>query len=118
MVSKKESFVKDADELLGMWHERGFRDNEYLRARMVCLIAEVGALIRRHAQRMGDEAGHGCIWQVDRFADVMLWQLSEYILQSQIDNDCRADTANSFQMTEAHAADFFDWPPAPEKKQE
>lgn len=107
---------KDAGKLLGLWNEDDFRDNEYLRARMVCLIAEVGALVQRHATRMGNEAGHGCAFQVDRFADVLLWQLVEYLTASEFDGETREGNLNIYQVDERHAQDAFNWPPAPESE--
>lgn len=104
---------KDAGKLLGMWDD-DFRDNEYLRARMVCLIADVGALVQRHAAQMGNETGYDCPFQRDRFADLLCWQLVEYLSQSDFGIEARADNVAAYQVTERHAAPFFNWPPSPE----
>lgn len=113
---QQESFREDAKQLLRTWDEDDFRDNEYLRARMVCLIAEVGALVQRHATRMGSEARHGCAFQVDHFTDVLLWALVEYITDSEFDGEAREGNRNIYQLDERHAASFYDWPPALESE--
>ncbi len=116
MIAVKETFKQEAQALQETWHEEAFRDNEYLRARMVCLIADVGALIARHALEMGVDADQDCAFQVDRFADLLIWQTLEYCSQSQYDGEAREGNVSAYQLTERHARDFFDWPPSPDEE--
>lgn len=114
----QESLKKEATNLLrNHWDDEGrLRDNEALRAYMIPLIAEVGELVWKHARRMGEHVGHPCAFQVDFFAEVMLWQILEYIAQADHEGETRIGDVSIYQMTERHAKDRYDWPPAPESE--
>ena len=115
-VSVKECFKQDARKLLGEWDEDEFRDNEYLRARGVILIADVGAVIKRHALEMGVDAGEDCAFQVDRYSELLIWQLVEYLAQSAFEGESREANVGFYQVDERPARPWFDWPPAPESE--
>lgn len=114
----QESLKKEARELIYLhWElEDRLRDNEALRAYMIPLIVEVGMLVRRHAERMGKETGQGCAFQVDHFAELMLWQLLEFFTRADFDGESRQANTTFHQLTERHASAWFDWPPAPESE--
>ncbi len=116
----QEALKKEARELLSnRWEfEDRLRDNEALRAYMVPLIVEVGDLIRRHAARMGEHTGFDCAFQIDFFAELLIWQLTEFLCQADFGNDMRLVNTNIYQLDEHHAADWFSWPPAPEAEPE
>lgn len=107
----QESLKKDARELIHLhWElEDRLRENEALRAYMIPLIAELGSLIRKHAQRLGEHTGYTCAFQVDHFGELMTWQLLEFLTQATFEGDMRQANTHLFQLTERHASDYFDY---------
>jgi hypothetical protein len=104
---------KDAQKLMGCWREDGYRDNEFLRAYMIPVIADLGALIAKHAARMAADSGQDCAFQLDRFGELIIWQLCEYLTQSGCEGEFMEHSAHVYQIDERHARDWFDWPPSP-----
>ena len=109
-----EVLKKDARKLMGLWREDDYRDNEFLRAYMVPVIAEFGALVQKHAARMAAASRQDCAFQLDRWQELIVWQVAEYLTQAGIEGECRESDVRFYQLDERHAADWFDWPPQPE----
>jgi len=88
--------------------DQKLRDDPLLRAQMVKLIAELGPLVYRHATELGVRAEQDCPFQVDTFAELITWQLAEFLTQVDFDREQRADNTHFYQVTERHARFFFD----------
>ena len=72
----------DGRVLLDPLHDDELRDVPLLRAQSAKLVNEVGELLRRHAAEMGAASGYTCAFQVDRFGQLLIWQLCEMFTQS------------------------------------
>jgi hypothetical protein len=107
---------KDAQKLMGCWRDDDYRDNEFLRAYMIPVIADLGALIAKHAARMAADSGQDCAFQLDRWQELIVWQVAEFLCQAGIEGESRESSVHFHQIDERHASDFFDWPPAPESE--
>jgi hypothetical protein len=105
-----ESYKEAARQILRISDERRLRNNEYLRARSVILVAHVGALIRRQALEMSVDAGQGCEFQVHRYGELLTWQLCEFLTQAGIEGESRETGAHFHQVDERHAREWFNWP--------
>ncbi len=114
----QESLKQEAKELLDLelCFEDRLRDNEFLRAYSVPFIADLGALVQKHAARMGAASGHTCVFQVDHFGELLTWQLCEFLTQAGFEGESREAIVSYHQLDECHAASFFDWPPSPESE--
>lgn len=94
--------------------DQALRDDPAIRAQMCKLVPELGGLIRAHARQLGERTGEDCPFQVDDHAEALLWQLIEFLSQSACDRDYREGSVKAHQLTKAHAAYHFDWPPVTE----
>lgn len=115
-MTGQDVLKRDARKLMGCFREDDFRDNEFLRAYMIPVIADLGALIARHAHVMATASRQECAFQLDRWQELVVWQVAEYLCQAGIEGESRETGIHFHQIDEKHAADWFDWPPTPESE--
>lgn len=98
--------------------ERGedekLRRDPVIRVHMSRMIEELAELVQDTAADINRKQGGSMIdpFSVDHLADVVLWQLVEYLMQCQIDRTPASgsgyeDMARAHQLTEWHAAFWF-----------